>query len=63
MSKIDLACLGIVILGFVLFLYGANVFDDVVGWVGFYLVIGGIIVFLLFYIYNELTKKKDNQNP
>jgi hypothetical protein len=63
MSWVDLVCLGIVVLGFVLFLYGANFFDAVVGWVGVYLIIGGILVFLLFYIYNELTKKVEVQNP
>ena len=63
MSRVDLACLGMVILGFVFFLYGANFFDAVIGWVGVYLIIGGILVFLLFYIYNELTKKVEVQNP
>jgi divalent metal cation (Fe/Co/Zn/Cd) transporter len=63
MSRVDLVCLSIVILGFVLFLYGANFFDAVIGWVGVYLIIGGILVFLLFYIYNELTKKVEVQNP
>lgn len=63
MSRLDLPCLSIVILGFVLFLYGANFYDAVVGWVGVYLIIGGILVYLLFYIYNELTKKGEVQNP
>ena len=63
MSRVDLVCLGVVVLGFVLFLCGANFFDAVVGWVGVYLIIGGILVFLLFYIYNELTKKVEVQNP
>jgi hypothetical protein len=63
MSRVNLACLGMVILGFVLFLYGANFYDAVIGWVGVYLMIGGILVFLLFYIYNELTKKVAVQNP
>jgi len=62
MSRIDLACLGMVILGFLLFLYGANFYEAVVGWVGVYLIIGGVLVFLLFYIYNELTKKVEVQN-
>ena len=52
-----------VILGFVLFLYGANFYDAVIGWVGVYLIIGGILVFLLFYIYNELTKKSGSSEP
>jgi hypothetical protein len=63
MSRVNLACLGMVILGFVLFLYGANFYDAIIGWVGVYLIIGGILVFLLFYIYNELTKKTEVQNP
>ncbi len=51
-----------VIFGFSLFLYGANFYQAVVGWVGVYLIIGGALVFLLFYIYNELTKKVEAQN-
>ena len=57
MSRVDLVCLIMIMLGFALFLCGANFFDVVIGWVGVYLIIGGILVFLLFYIYNELTKK------
>lgn len=63
MSRRDLLCLGMVILGIVLFLYGANFYDTVVGWVGFYLTIIGILIFLIFYIYKELTKKSEVQNP
>jgi len=63
MSRVDLVCLGITVLGIVLFLYGANFFDAVIGWAGVYFIIGGILVFLLFYIYNELTKKVEVQNP
>ena len=63
MPRLDLVCLSIVILGFVLFLYGANFYDAIIGWVGVYLMIGGILGFLLFYIYNELTKKAEVQNP
>jgi hypothetical protein len=62
-SRTDLACLGVVILGFVLFLYGANVFNAVVGWVGVYFFFGGILVFLVLYIYGELTEKEEVQNP
>ncbi len=63
MSRLDLVCLSISILGFVLFIYGANFFNAIIGWVGFYLIMGGILVFLIFYIYNELTKKVEVQNP
>ena len=52
------ACLGVVILGFAFFLYGANVFDAVVGWIGVYLFFGGILAFLVLYVYKELAKKE-----
>jgi len=61
MSRIDWACLVAVILGFVLFLYGANVYNAVVGWIGVYFFFGGILVFLVRYIYGELTKKEEVQ--
>jgi uncharacterized membrane protein len=57
-----LACLVAVIFGFVLFLYGANVYNAIVGWLGVYLFFGGILVFLVLYIYSELTKKEPTQN-
>jgi hypothetical protein len=63
MSWTDWVCLGLVILGFALFLYGANFFDAVVGWIGVYFFFGGILVFLVLYIYGEWTKKEEVQNP
>ena len=63
MSRTDWACLGASILGFLLFLYGANVFNAVIGWIGVYFFFGGILVFLVLYIYGELTKKEEVQNP
>jgi hypothetical protein len=63
MSRTDWACLGFVILGFVLFLYGANFYNALIGWVGVYFFFGGILVFLVLYIYRELTNKEEAQNP
>ena len=57
MSWINWAILGIMILGCALFLYGANYFDAVVGWVGMYLFVLGILALLVRYIYGQLTKK------
>ena len=57
MSRTDWVCLGLVILGVVLFLYGANFYDANVGWAGVFLLIMGILAFLILYIYGELTKK------
>jgi len=62
MSWTDWPFLGVVILGFVLFLYGANFYNVVVGWAGVLLFFGGIIAFLVLYIYGEL-KKEEVQNP
>jgi hypothetical protein len=58
MSYTDWALLGLFILGFLLFLYGANTYNAVVGYSGVYLFIGSIAAYLLIYIYKEITKKK-----
>ncbi len=63
MSWIDWACLGIIIAGFVLFLYGANYYDITIGWVGVYLFVGGILAFLALHIYNLLVKRERVQSP
>ena len=57
MSWIDWACLGIFILGFLLFLYGANIYNAIVGYTGVYLFIGAIVAYLVIYIYKQLAKK------
>jgi hypothetical protein len=62
MSKIDLICLCFVVFGLILFLYGANVFDAAIGWIGLSFLFGGILFFLILYIYRELTKNREVQN-
>ena len=57
MSWINWVCLGIIVLGALLFLYGANYYEATVGWSGVFLFIAGILAFLVRYIYSELTKK------
>jgi divalent metal cation (Fe/Co/Zn/Cd) transporter len=63
MSRTDWVCLGVIILGLVLTFYGANFYDALIGWVGAYLFLGGILAIIVFYIYGELTKKAEVQNP
>jgi hypothetical protein len=58
MSWTDWALLGIFILGFLLFLYGANTYNAVVGYGGVYLFIGSIGAYLVIYIYKEMIRKK-----
>jgi hypothetical protein len=60
MSWTDWTLLGLFILGFLLFLYGANTYNAVVGYSGVYLFIGSVLAYLVAYIYKELTKKKPN---
>jgi multisubunit Na+/H+ antiporter MnhB subunit len=65
MSKTDWALLVVFILGFVLFLYGANFYNAVVGYTGIYLFIGSIGAYLVIYIFKELRKRNVDtcQNP
>jgi len=57
MSRIDWTLLGLFIVGFLLFLYGANTYDAVVGYSGIYLFIGAIAAYLIIFIFKEVTKK------
>jgi hypothetical protein len=57
MSWTDWTLLGLFILGFLLFLYGANTYNAGVGYSGIYLFIGSIAGYLIIYIYKELAEK------
>ena len=46
-----LACFLVVILGVILFLYGANYYNNVVGWAGVYLFVGGIVAYVLLRVF------------
>jgi len=63
MSWTDWTLLGVFIIGFILFLVGANTYNAVIGYTGVYLFIGSIVAYLVIYIYKELTKKPTVQNP
>jgi hypothetical protein len=58
MSWIDWACLGAVIVGFILFVYGANAYDAVVGWTGVFIGIAAVAAFIVYHVYKELTKEQ-----
>jgi len=57
MSWIDWTLLGIFIVGFLLFLYGANIYNPIIGYSGVYLFIGSIATYLIVYICKEMPKK------
>ena len=63
MSRIDWTLLCVFIVGFLLFIIGANTYNAIVGYAGVYLFIGSIALYLILYIYKEITKKPPAQNP
>jgi hypothetical protein len=66
MSWTDWACLGIFVVGFLLFLYGANTYNAAVGYTGVFLFIGAIAAYLILYAAKEFAKEakeKPAQNP
>jgi hypothetical protein len=57
MSWSSWLCSALVIIGAILFLVGANVYNAFIGWGGVFVFIGGIMLYLIFYIYYELKKE------
>ena len=53
----DLVLLFVVILGLVLFLYGANYYNVTVGWTGVGLVAAGFFGYIVLKVYEILTRK------
>jgi multisubunit Na+/H+ antiporter MnhB subunit len=49
------------IIGVVLFLYGANYYDPIVGWVGVAVAAAGLVGFLVLYIYDEFGNRSNSQ--
>ena len=52
-----LVCLVIVVLGFILFLYGANYYDATIGWTGVGLFVGGIVLYVVLKLLESKQKK------
>lgn len=60
MSWKDLVSLCVVIVGVILFLYGANNYNRLVGWAGIYLVISGFLVRIILMVWEALKKKGED---
>ena len=58
MSWRDLVSVIMVILGIVLFLYGANYYDPVTGYGGLVLFFGGIVFEIVLRVYGRYSKKR-----
>ena len=54
----DVLCFLLVVVGTILFLYGANYYDAEIGWTGLGVFISGFVVFLILKAYEIFTKKK-----
>jgi multisubunit Na+/H+ antiporter MnhB subunit len=63
MSWTDWSLLAVFIAGFLLFLYGANTYNAIVGYAGIYLFIGSIAAYIIIYVYKELKKKETCEVP
>ncbi len=63
MSREDWACIGLMILGILLFLYGANFYNTFVGWTGVFLFILGFFVLIALAVYNYLKGKPESETP
>ena len=63
LSREDWACLFLVILGVILFLVGANIYNGIVGWSGVFLFVGGFLALIILYVYHALSKPKAQAAP
>ena len=59
MSWTDWTLLVLFIVGFLLFLVGANVYNSVVGFSGVFLFLGSIIAYFVIYAYKEIAKRQN----
>jgi hypothetical protein len=62
MNLANYICFGLILCGIVVFLFGANLYNEGVGWVGVYLFLVGFIALLALYVHGWLTDK-NAQNP
>jgi hypothetical protein len=58
MSWKDIVCLSIILIGLVLFLYGANYYSTVIGWSGVLLAISGFFAEIILKIHEMLHGKE-----
>jgi hypothetical protein len=57
MSRLSLVSALSIIVGLSLFLYGANIYNAVIGWTGFCFGIAGILLYVIPFLYVQLNKK------
>jgi hypothetical protein len=57
MSWKEIVCVCVIVIGIILFLYGANYYNAVIGWTGFSLMIGGFFAEIVFKVCESIRKK------
>jgi len=57
MSSKEILGVCVIVIGAILFLYGANYYNAMIGWTGFSLIIGGFFAEIVFKIYERVRKK------
>ena len=57
MSWKEILCVCVIVMGVILFLYGANYYNAVIGWTGFSLILGGFFAEIAFKVYESVRKK------
>jgi len=58
MSRNDLICLILAILGVVLFLYGSNYYNAILGWSGVFLIVAAILAEVALEVYAYIRKRE-----
>jgi len=59
MSWKEILCVCVIVVGMILFLYGANYYNAVIGWTGFSLILGSFFAEIVFKVYERTRKKED----
>jgi hypothetical protein len=54
----DWICLVLIIVGIIMFLYGANYYNEIAGWLGILLFVSATAAFVMLYVYKSLTRSK-----
>lgn len=58
MSRKDLICLILAIIGIILFLYGSNYYNAIIGWSGVFLVAVAIVGEIVLDVYGYIKKRE-----
>jgi len=56
----EIVCVCVIVVGVILFLYGANYYNAVIGWAGFSLIIGSFFAEIVLKVYESVRKKRSD---